>query len=51
MAKMAIDEEVGYLRGDGGTIIGSNLRHGGAADQEVVKIADEIGAGLIVIGS
>jgi nucleotide-binding universal stress UspA family protein len=49
-AKRALDEEVGHLKGAGGTITGSYLRHGGA-DQEIVKLADEIGAGLIVIGS
>src|SRR5919202_40665 len=49
-AKKALDEQVGHIKDAGGSVSGSYLRHGGA-DQEIVKLADEIDAGLIVMGS
>ncbi|HZB84216.1 MAG TPA: universal stress protein [Rubrobacteraceae bacterium] len=49
-AKKTLDEQVAHVKGAEGTVTGSYLRHG-EADQEIVKLADEIGAGLIVIGS
>src|SRR5947209_11955888 len=49
-AKQTLDEQVGHIKDAGGAVSGSYLRHGGA-DQEIVKLADEIGAGLIVMGS
>jgi nucleotide-binding universal stress UspA family protein len=49
-AKKSLDEQVAHIKDAGGTVTESYLRHGGA-DQEVVKLADEIDAGLIVMGS
>jgi nucleotide-binding universal stress UspA family protein len=49
-AKKTLGEQVAHVKGAGGTVTGSYLRHG-EADQEIVKLAVEIGAGLIAIGS
>ncbi|MBV9454874.1 MAG: universal stress protein [Rubrobacter sp.] len=50
LATQTLDEQVAHIEDAGGRVSGSCLRHGGA-DQEIVKLADEIGAGLIVMGS
>ena len=49
-AEKTLDEQVGHIKGAGGVVTGSYLKHG-EADQEIVELADRIGAGLIVIGS
>lgn len=49
-AEQTLDEQVAHIEDAGGKVSGSCLLHGGA-DQEIVKLADEIGAGLIVMGS
>lgn len=49
-AKQTLDEQVGHIKDAGGTVSGWYFRHGGA-DQQIVDLADEIGAGLIVMGS
>jgi nucleotide-binding universal stress UspA family protein len=43
-----LDEQVGHIKGAGGTVRESYLRLG-RADSEIVGLAEEIGAGLIVI--
>jgi nucleotide-binding universal stress UspA family protein len=45
-----LDEEVGQVQAAGGTVSQAHLRMGGAAP-EIVAVGEEIGAGLIVIGS
>ena len=45
-----LDAEVEKVRSVGGTLVQAHLREGGAA-QEIVGLAEEIGAGLIVMGS
>jgi nucleotide-binding universal stress UspA family protein len=49
-ARELLDAEVEKLRSVGGTVAQAHLREGGPA-QEIVGLAEEIGAGLIVIGS
>lgn len=45
-----LDEQVGRIEAGGGSVTQAHLRVG-AADEEVVALAEELGAGLIVIGS
>ena len=45
-----LDAELEKLRSVGGTLAQAHLREGGPA-QEIVGLAEEIGAGLIVMGS
>ena len=45
-----LDEEVEKVRGAGGTVVQAHL-YMGAAGEEIVKLAEEIGAGLVVMGS
>ena len=45
-----LDAEVEKIRSVSGTLAQAHLREGGAA-QEIVGLAEEIGAGLIVMGS
>jgi nucleotide-binding universal stress UspA family protein len=49
-ARELLDAEVEKLRSVGGTVAQAHLREGGPA-QEIVGLAEEIGAGLIVMGS
>lgn len=49
-ARDILDEQLGKVEGLGGTVAQSHLRMGGAAE-EVLSLADEVGAGLIVSGS
>ncbi len=49
-ARKTLDEQVGHIEGAGGTVTGSYLRQG-RPDREIVDLAEEIGAGLIVMGS
>jgi nucleotide-binding universal stress UspA family protein len=45
-----LDEQVERIKAAGGNIAQAHLKMGGAAE-EIVKLGEEIGAGLIVIGS
>ena len=49
-ARRLLDEQVERIEAAGGTVAEAHLRLGKAA-QEIVKLGEEIGAGLIVIGS
>jgi nucleotide-binding universal stress UspA family protein len=49
-ARMRLDAEVEKIRSAGGTVAEAHLRVG-AAHAEIVDLAEEIGAGLIVMGS
>ena len=49
-ARRLLDEKVERIEAAGGTVAEAHLRLGKAA-QEIVKLGEEIGAGLIVIGS
>jgi len=49
-ARELLDAEVEKLRSLGGTLAQAHLLEGGAS-QEIVGLAEEIGAGLIVMGS
>ena len=49
-ARELLDAEVEKLRSVGGTLAQAHLAEGGAP-QEIVRLAEEIGAGLIVMGS
>ena len=49
-ARELLDSEVEKLRSLGGTLAQAHLAEGGAP-QEIVRLAEEIGAGLIVMGS
>lgn len=48
-ALVALDEQVGAAEKLGGTVAGSYYREG-KLDREAVRLADELGAGLIVTG-
>src|SRR5919112_320121 len=49
-ARMRLDAEVQKIRSAGGAVAEAHLRVGAAA-AEIVDLAEEIGAGLIVMGS
>jgi nucleotide-binding universal stress UspA family protein len=49
-AKSRVDRQVQRVRGGGGEIAGAHAREG-FPDAEVVDLAEELGAGLIVMGS
>lgn len=49
-AQELLDEEVQRVRADGGTVAQAHLRMGSTAG-EIVELAEEEGAGLIVVGS
>ena len=49
-ARAALDAELERVRAAGGTVAQAHLRMG-RADREIVAVAEEIGAGLIVTGS
>ena len=49
-ARKILDEQVSHIEGSGGTVSSSYLRQG-RPDEEIVNLAEEIGAGLIVMGS
>ncbi len=50
-AQKVLDEQVTKVEGAGGTVAEAHLRMGERRDQAIVHLADEIGAGLIVMGS
>ena len=45
-----LDAEVEQVKAAGGTVVGAHFGTG-RPDEEIVKLAEEIGAGLIVMGS
>jgi nucleotide-binding universal stress UspA family protein len=49
-AREVLDAEVEKVRSAGGTVAQAHLREGGIA-QEIVALAEDIGAGVIVMGS
>ena len=49
-ARELLDREVEKVRSAGGDVAQAHLR-GGGAPQEIVRLAEEMGAGLIVVGS
>lgn len=49
-ARRFLDEQVERIRADGGTVAQAHVRIG-RPDEEIVHLSDEIGAGLIVVGS
>ena len=49
-AKRFVDAQVEEIEAAGGTVAKAYVRKGGAAE-EIVALAEEIGAGLIVVGS
>jgi nucleotide-binding universal stress UspA family protein len=49
-ATKTLDEQVDHIEGAGGTVTTSYLKRG-RPDREIVSLAEEIGTGLIVMGS
>ncbi|MDQ5810734.1 MAG: universal stress protein [Actinomycetota bacterium] len=49
-ARVLLDEQTERLRSAGGTVAGAHLRKGRPAE-EIVALAEELGAGLVVLGS
>ena len=50
-AQQTLDEQVKKVEGAGGKVAEAHLKMGERRDQAIVRLADEIGAGLIVMGS
>lgn len=50
-ARQTLDEEVRKIEEAGGKVAQSHLRLGETRDQEIVNLSQEIGAGLIIMGS
>lgn len=50
-AQRTLDEQVKKVEEAGGKVAEAHLRMGERRDQAIVRLADEIGAGLIVMGS
>jgi nucleotide-binding universal stress UspA family protein len=50
-AQEVLDAQARKIEEAGGTIAGAHLRMGERRDQAIVHLADEVGAGLIVMGS
>ncbi len=50
-AQKVLDEQVEKINEAGGTVAQAHLRMGERRDRAIVNLADEIGAGLIVMGS
>lgn len=50
-AQQTLDEQVKKVEEAGGKVAEAHLRMGERRDQAIVRLADEIGAGLIVMGS
>jgi nucleotide-binding universal stress UspA family protein len=50
-ARELLDEQVKKIKESGGTISEAHVEMGGAPDQQIVALGEEIGAGLIVMGS
>ena len=49
-ARRTLDEQVGLIEAAGGRVAQAHLRLGGAAE-EIVALAEDVGAGLIAMGS
>ena len=49
-ARRLLDAQVGRIEAEGGTVAQAHLRIG-KPDEQIVDLAEEIGAGLIVMGS
>jgi nucleotide-binding universal stress UspA family protein len=49
-ARRTLDEQVGLIEAAGGSVSQAHLRLGGAAE-EIVALAEDVGAGLIAMGS
>jgi nucleotide-binding universal stress UspA family protein len=49
-AKEMLEQQARWIEASGGTVKETHLREG-RADEEIVEVAEEIGAGLIVMGS
>jgi nucleotide-binding universal stress UspA family protein len=49
-AEKLLDEQVEHIEAAGGSVTQSHLRMGGA-DEEIVALGEEMGAGLIIVGS
>ncbi len=49
-ARRTLDEQVGLIEAAGGRVAQAHLRVGGAAE-EIVALAEDVGAGLIAMGS
>jgi nucleotide-binding universal stress UspA family protein len=49
-AKERLEQQAKRIEESGGTVIETHLREG-RAEEEIVELAEEIGAGLIVMGS
>ncbi len=50
-AQEILDEQVRKIENAGGTVAEANLKMEGRPDWEIVRLSEEIGAGLIVMGS
>ena len=50
-AQNVLDEQVRKVEEAGGTVAGAHLRMQGPKDQAIVRLSEELGAGLIVMGS
>lgn len=50
-ARQILDEQVRKIEEAGGTVAVAHLKMGERRDEAIVELAEEIGAGLIVIGS
>jgi nucleotide-binding universal stress UspA family protein len=50
-ARQVLDEEIRKIEEAGGMVAGSHVRMGDRRDEAIVRLAEEIGAGLIVMGS
>ncbi|MCA1728085.1 MAG: universal stress protein [Actinobacteria bacterium] len=49
-AQQLLDKAVEQIEAEGGNVVQAHLKMGGAAE-EIVKMGEQIGAGLIVVGS
>lgn len=49
-ARKTLDDEVGRMQASDGTVAQAHLRLGGAPEEEVA-LAEDMGAGLILMGS
>lgn len=50
-AQGILDDQTRKIEKAGGTVAEAHRRMGGRRDQEIVRLGEEIGAGLIVVGS
>lgn len=50
-AQETLDKEVKNIEESGGKVAGAYLRIGESRDQEIVRLSEELGIGLIVMGS